>query len=704
MRKSIFIFVLSLFSFTFIDNVYAVSDYYKDITVTFNHRGCDDYANKEVTMQLFADGKIVEDGLVTLNKNTGYSYTYDHLLIFDDHSPEEIRYEVKILEDGIYKMISPKNITYETTHIAKWVQVQPDKIQEGHTYVFTTDNWNVNNNGFSEVIYLRGDITAKGAQILPEYNIIDGMQSYYVIDGEPIENSKWIANKVPSTDDDYEAFKDYWYFTNEEGKKLTLTGYLNNNNDNVNWIWKRSGKNGFIESENAMYTNKVKLIPVANSKGRFYFETYNLLPEPNNKMQYITLSGQNQYQSGSNIGNAAQFKAYEFIDKDVQTGVTINMEESLCPKDTIVIDKNAEFRRSINVKINCDECENKKESGLVLQLFADGFKVEDGEVVLNNKNGFEYVFEDLPIFHDVTKTEIEYEVKVKNGDQYYSIPDKKITNKKEKIKKWIQEMPEDIKPNDTYALVTENLNYRENNFSRYVYLDYSVGAVGSPFKAEYNVINDKQTFYMLEEEPPEDVLWIASNIPNDDEHYDLFKDYLMFTNNEGKKLTLSGYINGAGVNWIWKRSGKEGYYITNEDAMYTNKVKIIPIEGSNGKFVIGSFNTFDEPNNMMHYIMLNNQNNFVSTTDINAASLFTIHHYVEKDITVATEMLINLSLCEALEYGKMPPKEVIKAVINPETAVNSFKTIGLFILLLLSTITIIKIKANLKVAKKITKF
>ena len=641
-----FIFV---FFFIMIIPVHAASDYYEDITITFNHNGCDDQANKEVVIQLFADGKKVDGQEVTLNSTTGYTYTYEHLLIFKPDSPDQIRYEVKLLENGEYKLISPKNYSYETAEIKKWVQVLPEDIKPGHTYVITTDNWNYESNGFSKIIYLRGDITAKGAQVVPEFNIIDGKPSYYVIDGEPIENTKWTVSAVPEDDPNYEEFKDYLMFKNEsEGKYLTLTGY--NTADGINFIYKRSGKNGYVESEDAMYTNKVTLTDVEGSKGRFYIGTYNLYPEPNNMMQYITLSGQNQYQAGSNMERAAQFKAFEYVEKEVNVGITQNIEESLCEKDTVVLDTHTEYKRSINVDFNCENCEDKKDSGVVIQLFANDVKVDGEEVLLNNENGFTYEFKDLPIFDDHNH-EIEYEVRALINGNYYLLPEKDISYEKKNINKWTQVLPSDIKPNHTYVIITENLNYESNGYSRYNYLRGDITAKGSQLNKEFNIINGKNLYYTLEGEPIENSKWICSAVPTDDPNYEEFKDYLMFKNeSEGKFLTLTGYNTADGINFIYKRSGKDGY-VESEDAMYTNKVNIIPTEDDQGTFYIGTKNLYPEPNNMMQYLSFSSQNQFQANPDISAAAKFIILEYTEEEVTVASTMSINPSLCEVLSLA-----------------------------------------------------
>ena len=637
--------------------VHASSDYYKDIVVHFSE--CEGESNGEVTIQLFADGKKVEGEEFVLNRNNGYSHTFEHLQVFMPESPNEIRYEVKYLEDGVYKLISPKNYTYETKTIDKWVQILPEDIKPGHTYVITTDNWNYENNGFSKIIYLRGDITAKGAQVVPEYNIIDGKQSYYVLDGEPIENTKWTVSSVPTDDPDYNTFKDYLVFTNEGGKKLTLTGY--NNSGNINFIFKYSSKNGYVESEDAMYTNKVTLTYVPGSKGRFYIGTKNLYPEPNNKMQYITLSGQNQYQAGSVMERAAQFKAFEHVNKEVKTGEIELLEESLCKKDYVVIDKNTDYKRSIDVSFDCNDCDSRKGEDVTLQLFANNIKVDGEEVTLNDKVGYDHIFTSLPVFDESMK-EIKYDVRVLKNNQYVSLPTSYSNFETETVNKWRQVLPKDIKEGNTYLLVTENLNYKSNGFSRYIYLRGDVTAKGSNIITEYNIINGDKYYYSFLGEPIENTKWTVSKVPTDDPDYNTFKDYLMFTNEGGKKLTLTGYNNGGDINFIYKYSGKNGY-VESEDAMYTNKVAIIPTNDIFGSFYIATKNLYPEPNNMLQYISLSSQNQYQASDNINNATKFMAFEYGTEEIVVASKMEIHPTLCELLNF-------VDSAVLVPDTNKN----------------------------------
>ena len=57
MKKILYSLFMFIFLFIFISPAYAASDYYRDIVVNFNYEGCPQNANKEVTIQLFADGK-----------------------------------------------------------------------------------------------------------------------------------------------------------------------------------------------------------------------------------------------------------------------------------------------------------------------------------------------------------------------------------------------------------------------------------------------------------------------------------------------------------------------------------------------------------------------------------------------------------------------------------------------------------------------
>ena len=327
MKKALLAFILFLLFIPL--NVRAFGVFNKTITVNFNHEGCEVDANKEVVIQLFADGEKVEDGEHILNKANNYTYVYDNLEVFHSNTNKEIKYEVKILEDGIYRMIDSDNYSYAKKHVDKWVQVLPEDIKPGHTYVITAENTLYEFNGLPQVIYLRGDVKAEEAIIENDYVFINGKPSYYSLNEVPKNNTEWKVEAVPTDDPNYNEFKDYLMFVNEGGKKLTLTGYIQND-DNVNFIFKYSGKNGFITDENALYTNKVMIIPANDPYGSFYIASRNLFDEPNNMIQYIKLNSSNNYQATSKIDSAAKFKAFEYVEKETLVAGEMIITPSLC--------------------------------------------------------------------------------------------------------------------------------------------------------------------------------------------------------------------------------------------------------------------------------------------------------------------------------------------------------------------------------------
>ena len=650
MKKALLAFILFLLFIPL--SVRAFGVFNKTITVNFNHEGCEVDANKEVVIQLFADGEKVEDGEHILNKANNYTYVYDNLEVFHSNTNKEIKYEVKILEDGIYRMIDSDNYSYAKKHVDKWVQVLPEDIKPGHTYVITAENTLYEFNGLPQVIYLRGDVKAEEAIIENDYVFINGKPSYYSLNEVPKNNTEWKVEAVPTDDPNYNEFKDYLVFVNEGGNKLTLTGYIQDD-DRVNFIFKYSGKNGFITDENALYTNKVQIIPSENSRGKFYITSRNLFEAPldkYNRTEYLAVNGNNYYAT-SHKSSAGLFKAYEYIEADVQVAVNVTVKETMCATDSVVLNKESEVKRNIKLNLDCSQCESKKEEGVTLQLFADGKKVKNEEVKLNNKTGFEYTYEDLPVFHDGSDTQINYEVKALINGNYYTLPQKNVSYKKEEISKWVQVFPTDIKPGHTYTLTTNNRLYATEGGSRFVYLRGDVKAEEALVIQEYNIIDGKEYFYVLNDEPAENTLWEVTEVPSNDPDYNEFKDYLMFVNEGGKKLTLTGYIqNDDNVNFIFKYSGKNGF-ITDENALYTNKVMVIPANDQYGSFYIASRNLFDEPNNMIQYIKLNSSNNYQATSKIDSAAKFKAFEYVEKETLVAGEMIITPSLCEVLELA-----------------------------------------------------
>ena len=617
-------------------------EHYKSINVSLNCERCEE-EDKEVVIQLFADGEKVTSEKHTLNSETGYEYRFEDLPVFKNNN-KEIKYEVKIYENGNYRTIVEDENSYKTRTIDKWVQVQASDLQPNHTYVLVTDNWNYQASNSNPYKYLRGNVTLKSAFYEPEYNIINGKKSFYVLSQDPIENTLWTLQDVPEDDPYYEEFGDYNYFIDEEGKKLTLTKY----NRNGNYIFKYSGKDGYIDSEDAYYNNKVSLISIDNSKGRFYIGSRVIT---SNTMRYLAISSNAQVITQTSKSDSAQFLAFEKVQVEAKDGSEVYLTMELCDDDN---DPILDGYKHISVKFNCDDCDPLKDKSVTVQLFADGVAT-NRKKTLNKSTGYEYMFKNLPIFKEDEMTEIKYEVKVLNNDSYQAIPRSTTKNNKTTIKKWVQVLPENIQAGHTYVLVTDNWNYQNNGFSRRVFLRGDVTAKGAKYGLEYNVINGKKSYYVLTEDPVENTSWTVSNVPSDDANYETFSTYLMFTNEEGKKLTLTGYDRGSSINFIYKHSGKDGY-IEDENAQYTNKVKLYPIEGTKGRFRIGTTNLYEEPNNMTQYVSLDFNNQYRATSEIDNAAQFMAFEYVDVEVDNVREVVISSVLCEkngAIEFTNL---------------------------------------------------
>ncbi len=606
-------------------------EHYKTINVNLNCNKCE--ADKEVVIQLFADGYKVNEEKHTLTSETGYEYVFEDLPVFKDNN-KEIKYEVKIYENGNYRTIVEDENSYRKKDIDKWVQVQASDLEPDHTYVLVTDNWNYEASGSNPYKYLKGDVTVKSAFYEPEYNIINGKKSFYVLTEEPIPNTNWTLQEVPEDDPYYEEFSDYFFFIDEEGKKLTLTKY----NRNGNYIFKYSGKDGYIESEDAYYNNKVSLEPIDNSKGRFYIGSR---VTTSNTMRYVSLSSNAQIIAQTNLNDAAQFLAFEKVQEEAIDGSEVFLTMDLCDDDN---DPILDGYKHISVKFNCDDCDPLKDKPVTVQLFADGVAT-NRKKTLNKSTGYEYMFKNLPIFKEDEMTEVKYDVKVLNDDTYTAIPRSTTTNNKTTIKKWVQVLPENIEAGHTYVLVTDNWNYQNNNFSRKVFLRGDVTAKGAQYDLDYNVINGKKSYYSLVEDPVENTAWTVSAVPSDDPNYETFRTYLMFTNEEGKRLVLTGYDRDSSINFMYKASSKDGF-IEDENAEYTNKVKLYPIEGTKGRFRIGTMNLFEEPNNMTQYVSLDFNNQYRATSEIDNAAQFMAFEYVDVEVSNVREVVITSQLCE----------------------------------------------------------
>ena len=306
-------------------NAGHIGDFYQTINVGFSCDNCDDQDNVSVTVKLFADGVEVENSERTLTKAEGLTTKYEELNKFTDDNIE-INYEVKYLKDGEYVSIPSTDIKYKKETINRWVSVEVQDLQPGHDYVLLTDNWNQEVNGFSKRVVLRGDVTVKGAKPMVDYKLVDGKKSYFSLEEDPVDNSLWHFEKA----EDDANFTNYWTLTDEIGKNLALSGF--DKGDWVNYIFRYTGKpTGWVDSKDAMNTNKVTFIPVENKHGKFYIASKNVWEGTyEDTMNYLGLDGYNQVVAQQVLEYGAQFLAFEHIEKEVENVLDVDINMELC--------------------------------------------------------------------------------------------------------------------------------------------------------------------------------------------------------------------------------------------------------------------------------------------------------------------------------------------------------------------------------------
>ncbi len=340
------------------------------------------------------------------------------------------------------------------------------------------------------------------------------------------------------------------------------------------------------------------------------------------------------------------------------------------------------FLEDINVSVNCNKC-NDENKEVIFQLDVDGEAIENKKIVLNKDNNYQGTFTELPIYKDKQFNRIKYEVKYLEGEEYVGISDDDITYEKGTITKWVQVLPEDIQEGHQYVLFTDNWNYENNGLPKHALLTWDMKLVESEAKADYQIIDGKQSFYSLTIEPDVNNIWTVTKVPESDP-YDQFKDYLFFTNYKNKNITLTGYNMGDWINYIYKHSGKSDGYVESEDAYYTNKVELIPVENSNGRFMITSHNNINGVVRGTKYLGVDHFANIVAQAEPDyGAHLMLFEHVQEKEVTLAEKMIINTVLCEN------------KINENPKTGVEDYAYV-LFILPVVSIVSLRVIKKNKK--------
>ena len=333
--KHFFAFALVLMLFPIVVHANQIGYFKETITVDINCDDCNPWEEQEVTLQLYADGEEVEGKRVTLNKDVGYQTKFEELPMFKENTVTEIEYEVKYLKDGQFVNMPNKKINYKKKNIEKWVSVLPQDIQPDHDYLFLTDNWNYEQNGFSKYVVLRGDVTVKGAKPDSDYKLINGKESYYSLTAEPPANAVWRVTAAENGS---------WYLTNGEGKKLTVAGY--NKGDSINYIFKHSGKVGYNSSDDSFNNNIMVFDPIAETLGRFYITgmgqyhpdavTESFVPSTEDTPQYLGLNFNNQVEAQVERDYGAQFLAFEYYEGEAEVMTDISVSMDLCEKAPVV--------------------------------------------------------------------------------------------------------------------------------------------------------------------------------------------------------------------------------------------------------------------------------------------------------------------------------------------------------------------------------
>ena len=307
-----------------------IGEFKKSFNISVNCDQCKSLEGKEAVFQLYVNGEAVEGSKLVLNQDNDFKGSFEDLDVFEDDGITEINYEVRFLDDGEYRPLTEEEISYKTTKVSKWVSVLPEDIQAGHDYVFFTENWNSEINGYSHYVILTGTVRLEASEAVPDYKLINGKRSYYSLVVEPSEEAIWHVENVPEDDPNYELFGDFKMLVNNiDGKKLTLAGY--NKGNWVDYIFKYSGKDGYIESEDAMYNNKVNIIPVEGKRGRFFITSYVVWPDRVSKVRYLGVDHFNNVVKQTEPENSAQILAFEYVeDQEVSQLIDIQVGTVLC--------------------------------------------------------------------------------------------------------------------------------------------------------------------------------------------------------------------------------------------------------------------------------------------------------------------------------------------------------------------------------------
>lgn len=310
-----------------------IGDFNHTIKINVDCSHCPTDANRKIKVRLYADGQPVPNTEVTLDNKTGFIATYDNMPVFrTEKGAEEIKYQAGVSEAGDnYRILNPKKVTHEKITVNKWLSVSPENLQDGHDYVFLTENWNYEENQQGKYVLMNGTVELEQATPQADYEIIDGKKSYYSLTTEPSANAIWKLAKITADDPDYGLYPNTWLFTNNQGKRLVLSDFNNGEPNEV--IWRYSGKNGHSDVDNTENSNKITILPVSDNRGRFRMAA--TLSENGALVDPTYYVGVNHFyaiQPQTEIDYSAQFIAFEYVEsREVEIATTMTVDADLCP-------------------------------------------------------------------------------------------------------------------------------------------------------------------------------------------------------------------------------------------------------------------------------------------------------------------------------------------------------------------------------------
>ncbi len=338
---------------------------------------------------------------------------------------------------------------------------------------------------------------------------------------------------------------------------------------------------------------------------------------------------------------------------------------------TVLANEIGDFNKSINVSINCDQCTDINTKEIHLKLYADGKEVQGKDLILKKQNNFKGTFTDLPIFKEDDVTEINYVVKFLEDGEYRSFSNADITLNKVRASKWVSVSPNNIQPGHKYVLFTDNWNYAENGHGKFAVLGYNMSLIESDATADYKIINGKKSLYSLTIDPyPEDI-WTVSKVPNTDLLYDGFENYLVFTNTENKRLSLTGFDKGDWIDYVFRQTSKSDGYNESENSWSTTKVELTPIAEEKERFYLSSHNIINDNVRGTRYIGVDHFYVIKPQQEVDYAAHFIAFEYVEnQEIEEVYNVKINREICNELQDVRK-----IK-LTNNVNIINIFQDVG----------------------------